>query len=224
MHQGADDPRRYGLKPHESTLRVALPGRLRIRVGPGWLAIARGRGASPRRGRLVRQRGVGRGCHQKNLTREVSNWPCRLVYPEPAKNDEVPAKLRNEARRFPAESSPRSTESATSGGGTPSRRGELRAAGGDSEPRGDFEMNRPATPCELAAGHARQHVRGLPGGNEGLSRRLSTRWADDVPHQPDPLPQPDHHPGHVEFPPPMAVSGGALVGVVIVVPAFAEGQ
>src|SRR4029078_12910916 len=46
----------------------------------------------------------------------------------------------------------------------------------------------------------------------------------DVPHQADGGHRPDDVPGRIEFPPVEAVARGALVAVVVVVPAFANGE
>ena len=46
----------------------------------------------------------------------------------------------------------------------------------------------------------------------------------DVPRQADLFHHPDAPVGDVDFPPAVALAGDALVGVVVVVPAFAEGE
>src|SRR5687767_1861943 len=58
--------------------------------------------------------------------------------------------------------------------------------------------------------------------NSALSgRRLPCPRPNDVFHQADFFEQPDGNPGDVEFPPLVAVGGSPLVGMVVVVPAFA---
>src|SRR4051812_42618607 len=48
--------------------------------------------------------------------------------------------------------------------------------------------------------------------------------ADDVPGEADLFHEPDGPVGHVDFPPAVTLTGDALIGVVVVVPAFVEGE